>query len=455
MTHVVICGGGAIGLLTALLLARRELEVTIVERDEPVDLDPLDGKSSGWQRPGVAQAIHAHLFHARISRVLEAELPDVVQSMTRRGIGQVSPDFGTGYDDVVLLARRPVFESVLRHAAREDHRINWRHDSAHGYVVEDNRVVGLQVTGGDVNGDLVIDAGGKRSQTPRWLAAAGVEMPTEERYPCDLHYFSRHYRLATGSTLPGETGLAAELTPYATFLVIRGDNDTYAFTGAVSNKDPLRGRLRDPARFEALLGRLPVMAPWLSVGDPITDVTVMAGLANRRRTLIRDGAPVVRSLVLVGDALLYTNATFGQGIALGAWQAQALVQMITDLGVADPHLPIAYQSWVDAHVAPRFDNQVRIDELMVAYLRSGIHGETPPHPLMTSQQYGGLAALGMSGDAVAAAASARYNNLLCTGAEIEADPTIAERLRQAATLPPPPPLVGSLQRAEFERLLSD
>ena len=165
--------------------------------------------------------------------------------------------------------------------------------------------------------------------------------------------------------------------------------------------------------------------------------------------------PVVRSLVLVGDALLYTNATFGQGIALGAWQAQALAQMITDLGVADPHLPIAYQSWVDAHVAPRFDNQVRIDELMVAYLSSGIRGETPPHPLMTSQQYGGLAALGMSGDAVAAAASARYNNLLCTGAEIEADPTIAERLRLAATLPPPPPLVGSLQRAEFERLLSD
>ncbi|WP_344812496.1 hypothetical protein [Microlunatus aurantiacus] len=80
------------------------------------------------------------------------------------------------------------------------------------------------------------------------------------------------------------------------------------------------------------------MAPWLSVGDPITDVTVMAGLANRRRTLIRDGAPVVRSLVLVGDALLYTNATFVQGIALGAWEAQALARLITDLGVADPHL---------------------------------------------------------------------------------------------------------------------
>ena len=43
MTHVVICGGGVIGLLTALLLARRELEVTIVERDEPVDLDPTQG----------------------------------------------------------------------------------------------------------------------------------------------------------------------------------------------------------------------------------------------------------------------------------------------------------------------------------------------------------------------------------------------------------------------------
>ena len=375
---------GVIGLLTALMLARREHEVTIVERDEPSDLDPADGNTIGWQRPGVAQAVHAHLFHARISRVLTAELPDVVQSMAEAGIGHVCPEFGAGYDDMVLLARRPVFEAVLRQAARDEHRITWRHDSACGYVIKSNRVIGLQVNGADVAGDLVIDAGGKRSRTPQWLATAGVEMPAEERYPCDLHYFSRHYRLSAGSSFPSDAGVAAELTPYAMFLVIRGDNDTYAFTGAVSKKDPLRGRLLDPARFETLLGRLPVMAPWLSAGEPITDVTVMAGLANRRRTLIHHDAPVVSGLVLVGDALLYTNATFGRGIALGAWEAQALASLITDLGTADSRLQSTYQGWVEAHVGPRFDAQVRIDELMVAYLSAGMRGEIIPHPLTTS-----------------------------------------------------------------------
>lgn len=454
MTHIVICGGGVIGLLSALMLARRRFEVTVVERDEPVDHPPIDGSADGWQRPGVAHAMHAHLFQARITRVLRAELPDVVHAMAQSGIDQITPDFGAGHgDDAVLLARRPVFESVLRRAVREDPRISWVHDAASGYVVENDRVTGLRRGGADLTADLVIDAGGKRSQTPRWLAAAGVEVPKEERYPCDLHYFSRHYRLRSGSSFPEGVGMAAELTPYAMFLVIRGDTDTFAFTGAVSKQDPLRERLRDPARFEALLGRLPVMAPWLALGDPIGDVTVMAGLANRRRTLIRDHEPVVRGLVLVGDALLYTNATLGQGIALGAWEAEALTHLIADLGATNLRLEVAYQSWVDAHIVPRFDNQVRVDELMVAYLRSGVRGDISTHPLMT-QPYSGLAALGMSGDAVAAAASARYNNLLCTGAELEADPTIAERLRRAAMLPPPPPLVGSVQRTEFEQLLS-
>ena len=64
MTHVVICGGGVIGLLTALLLARRELEVTIVERDEPVDLDPLDG-TERWLAASWGSASHARTCFSR------------------------------------------------------------------------------------------------------------------------------------------------------------------------------------------------------------------------------------------------------------------------------------------------------------------------------------------------------------------------------------------------------
>ena len=70
------------------------------------------------------------------------------------------------------------------------------------------------------------------------------------------------------------------------------------------------------------LDPLPGMRSWAAVGDPITDVQLMGGLANRRRSLIADGRPTIESYVLVGDASLYTNATSGQGVALGFWQAQ-------------------------------------------------------------------------------------------------------------------------------------
>jgi hypothetical protein len=63
---------------------------------------------------------------------------------------------------------------------------------------------------------------------------------------------------------------------------------------------------------------MPDMQACEVVGTPITDVLLMGGLANRRRSLLLNGQPTVQGYVLVGDASLYTNATFGQALPSGS-----------------------------------------------------------------------------------------------------------------------------------------
>lgn len=83
MADVAVAGGGLVGQIAALMLARRGHQILVVDSDP----DPVDGTAEDdffrWPRPGVPQGKHGHVFRGRVGRVLREEVPDVVDACWR------------------------------------------------------------------------------------------------------------------------------------------------------------------------------------------------------------------------------------------------------------------------------------------------------------------------------------------------------------------------------------
>ena len=56
------------------------------------------------------------------------------------------------------------------------------------------RVTGVKGIGTEIAADLVIDASGRGSHSPDWLAALGYPKPVEERVEVALAYTTRFFR---------------------------------------------------------------------------------------------------------------------------------------------------------------------------------------------------------------------------------------------------------------------
>jgi 2-polyprenyl-6-methoxyphenol hydroxylase-like FAD-dependent oxidoreductase len=461
MGDVVIMGGGLVGQHTALMLARRCHQVVVLDEDAGPAADATaEDDFFGWRRKGVPQARHGHIFRARVARVLREEAPDVLEAMLASGIAKAGIDFGDGFeDDFALMARRPVFEAVVRRAGRREGRVDCRTEQRVVQLITGHDHAGIPVVAGVrtaageiIAAQLVLDCGGRRSAAPALLRAIGASLGVDDYQSCDLHYFARHYRLRPGTDFPNTTFPDAARTPYGIFIAMGQDNRTFCLAGALSKTDPFRRALRDSGNFDQLMAALPRMDAWALAGTPITDVQLMAGLANRRRSLLRHGRPSVEGYLLVGDSSLYTNATFGQGVALGFWQAQALAHRAELIDRNNAALMVDFEQWTDQVLGPWYRAQVQVDSAMIHSLRAGVAGA----PLMQRRDpRGALQAMGAQGDGQAAAASHRIANLLTDLPHELADDHLRDRLQTFLSHPGEEPAgPGPLPRPQFEALLS-
>ncbi|MEY2421312.1 MAG: hypothetical protein QOI95_1379 [Acidimicrobiaceae bacterium] len=309
----------------------------------------------------------------------------MLDALVKRGVREQRAEVGAGGADgeAMLLTRRLVTEGVIRRVVEREPGITVRSgDAVTGLVTSSAGVpvvTGVKTESGDtLTADLVVDAGGRRSALPTWLRAVGARPVVEEIQPLGFFYLTRYYRLRPGCEFPAMRVPGAVPLDYATVLAFGGDSDTFSLTLALSVRDPHREAMRDPVLHQRFLEAVPLTAPWLKAGEPITDISMMAKIENRRRRLVDDDGPIVGGIVALGDAALHTNPTLGRGTSMAFWHSQHLAEVV-DSAADDPiEFVAAFDRWTQDNLGIWFDTQMAIDAASLQRLEAGIRGERLP-----------------------------------------------------------------------------
>ncbi|MEU8782754.1 FAD-binding monooxygenase [Streptomyces sp. NPDC048637] len=342
----VVIGASIAGLLATRVLAASFDRVVLVERDDI---------SGTGQRRGAPQGRHLHGLMERGRQIMEELYPGLTEQLTAAGAPttevlresrwylsglRVHPT-STGL--TTLLAGRPLLESAIRErtvALPGVELLTGR--TATGLLADGpagaRRITGVRLAAGRgetaadgdaaLHADLVVDATGRASRAPDWLAALGHQRPAEERIDIDLGYTSRTYRrrpdhldgdlAVVVSTMPGRRGGGA--------ITLEGDRWHVTLAGMLGDHPPT-----DPAGFEAFAATLPVGDVHGIVRDaePLDDPVPHRFRGSLRRRYDRIPAPPAGFLVL-GDAVSSFNPLYAQGMTVAAQQALVLRDLLRD-----------------------------------------------------------------------------------------------------------------------------
>lgn len=316
------------GLLAARALSGVFQQVTVVERDRL----PEEARA----RRGVPQSRQAHALLARGSMALDELFPGFTAQMIRAGVpkGDLQADcqwYLDGHPMRQAVSALPVYgvtRPLLEHLARERVRalpnvtITDSGDVT-GLLHDDGRVRGVRTGAGTIEAELVVDAGGRASRLPIWLAELGYGEVPVSTVRTDVVYTTRHYRYE-----PGRIGFAVVNAPYPgmprTGVTIRQEGDRVVlFLGGILGEEPPTDDAGVMAFAESLPG--PEIRDFLRTADPLDDPVRMRYPSSVRRHYERMSR-LPEGLVAVGDAMCSFSPIYGQGITVAALQALALAR---------------------------------------------------------------------------------------------------------------------------------
>ncbi|MEU6478153.1 FAD-dependent oxidoreductase [Streptomyces sp. NPDC047017] len=344
----VVIGASAAGLFAAAALTEFA-DVTVVERDTlPGGVAP---------RRGVPQARHAHLVWSGGVRAFDDLLPGVVDDVVSEGgrLAHIMGDMVSRAPNEIwfrrftsthhrnLVCSRDLLDAVLRDRVLGHERTTLLQDTtALGPEGDAHRVTGLRLrTAGEEHtlaADLVVDATGRGSRAPGWLAGLGLPGATEREVDAGVTYATRLYEApgttagtgfplvnvqANPATSPGQGGIVLPVEGDRWIVTLSGtrggepSGDPHAFVEfARGLADPVIGRLIQHAR-------------------PLGDVTLSRSTANRRRYYEKmrrwpDG------FLVLGDAVAGYNPVYGHGLTVAAQGALAVRGLLRSTGLTAP-----------------------------------------------------------------------------------------------------------------------
>ena len=194
--HAVVLGGSLAGLLAARVLSDHFEHVTLIERDVCPETPET--------RRGIPQANHVHGLLLRGRQVLEELFPGLQDEMIAAGAPLLDmandiswftrAGFGIRFPSnlKVLAFTRPLLDLHVRRRLSRNPRVEIVDNTEVIRLIPEsteNRVAGVLVcprsTDADrriakeIRADLIVDATGRASRAPRWLALLGYEPPEE------------------------------------------------------------------------------------------------------------------------------------------------------------------------------------------------------------------------------------------------------------------------------------
>jgi len=336
--HAIVLGGSVAGLLAARALSPHFSRVTVVEKDRLPSFPPAP-------RDGVPQGKHVHvllpggvaaldrLFPGRVAELVEhgAQPFDYGQSQFYM-IGKWMPRIQTELH--TLSQSRPFLEGHIRRWVGELPNvaiIDEAHASALLWDQSRARVrgVALQRPGveEELRGGLVIDAMGRNSRVPRWLAENGFPVVPETKVGIDLGYATGRFRvperLRPHHPMLYIVGPPPQWTRVGVRLVVE-NGDVFGAMGGYHGDHPpadLKGflefarSLSQPEVFE-VLAQSELIAP-------IERFRIPSAIRRHYARMTRFPGGVLP----IGDSICHFDPAFGQGMTVAAIEAEALASL--------------------------------------------------------------------------------------------------------------------------------
>ncbi|MBU3063104.1 FAD-binding protein [Nocardia sp. NEAU-G5] len=349
----VVIGGGLAGMLAAWALRGAAQRVIVVERDVYPDQPVF--------RPGVPQSRHAHLLLEGGHRRLEQFLPGVRSELLARGAVLVAMSGGLRWltsagpmaehhtDLAFLSCPRPLLDHVVRSRV-------WRPPSrtVDGTVIEvvqgaevvgllgsDRAVTGVRirrrgrVTESRQPAELVVDASGRGTRLPRWLAALGCAPLPVDVVDAGVAYTSRIVHRPPDSRL-GYSALYVQATreqPRTGAVLPISEDQWIISLGGMRGHEPDSGAEGFATMLAQLQEREPLLEDMLHTAEPVGEVWGFRPGPSVRRHLEAHNTP--DGLIALGDAHTCLNPVYGQGMSTtidAAIGLRAAAQRHRDIG---------------------------------------------------------------------------------------------------------------------------